>query len=208
VSDRPKLVVGLGNPGREYEGTRHNIGFAVVDVLAARAGCSFKKKWRFQAELAELPVAAAGAVRLAKPRTFMNRSGSAVVSLMHWQKLGPADVLVVVDDADLPVGHLRLRSSGSSGGHNGLGSIIEALGGDEAFPRLRVGIGRQGARGEDLKGHVLSRFSAAEQPAVTAAIERAVEALECCLDEGWAVAMNRFNRKQTSGTAEIEGEQR
>ena len=142
MSAGPKLVVGLGNPGREYDGTRHNVGFAVADGLAKKLECSFRSKARFSAAVAET-IVAGGKLTLAKPQTYMNRSGAAVVALLNWLKLTPADMLVVVDDADLPVGQLRLRGSGGSGGHNGLRSIIEALGGVEEFARLRIGIGRQ-----------------------------------------------------------------
>ena len=142
MSTKPKLVVGLGNPGRDYVGTRHNIGFAVLDRLAGKFDCSFRRKWRFSAEVAEAAAGDAGKVVLAKPQTYMNRSGNAVNALLKWSKIESAQLLVVVDDADLPLGQIRLRASGGSGGHNGLRSIIEALGGNEEFARLRVGIGR------------------------------------------------------------------
>jgi PTH1 family peptidyl-tRNA hydrolase len=143
-------VVGLGNPGKEYEGTRHNIGFAVLDRLADKFGCSFRSKWRFSAKIAEAMAGDAGKVVLAKPQTYMNRSGTAVNTLLQWLKVAPAQLLVVVDDADLPLGQIRLRVAGGSGGHNGLRSIIETLGGDEEFARLRVGIGRSAPLGADI----------------------------------------------------------
>jgi PTH1 family peptidyl-tRNA hydrolase len=190
VAARPKLVVGLGNPGKEYVGTRHNIGFDVVDRLAAKWDCSLRNRSKFAAEVGE-----AGGVTLVKPQTFMNRSGAAVARLVNWLKLTPADVLVVVDDADLPLGQLRLRPSGGSGGHNGLRSIIEALGSEE-FARLRVGIGRRAPVGVDITNHVLGRFDASEREAARAATETAVEAVECCRKEGLTAAMNRFNRRK------------
>src|SRR6185369_6265828 len=117
---------------------RHNIGFAVLDRLAGKIGCSFKEKSKFAAEVGEV-ILDGGRVTLVKPQTYMNRSGTAVAAITHWLKIAPGEVLVVVDDADLPLGQLRLRLAGGSGGHNGLKSIIEALGGSEDFCRLRVG---------------------------------------------------------------------
>jgi len=204
VSARTKLVVGLGNPGPEYVGTRHNIGFAVLDRLVAVHGGSFKRKWRFAAEVAEI-VLDENKLVLAKPQTYMNRSGLAVAGMLAWLKVAPAEMLVVVDDADLPLGQLRLRESGGSGGHNGLRSIIEALGGSEQFARLRVGIGRRGAAGEDITGHVLGRFAAAERETAEAAVAEAADAVVCCVKEGLTKAMNRFNRK-ASPKAGQEGE--
>ena len=194
MAARTTLVVGLGNPGREYDGTRHNAGFAVLDRVAAQLGGSFRRKWRLSAAVAEVLVADAK-VTLAKPGTFMNRSGQAVAALVNWTKTAPASLLVVVDDADLPVGQLRLRETGGSGGHNGLRSIIAALGGAEDFPRLRVGIGRTAPVGADIAGHVLGRFAPPEQAAADAALAAAAAAVECCLKEGLTTAMNRFNRK-------------
>jgi peptidyl-tRNA hydrolase, PTH1 family len=197
VSAKPKLVVGLGNPGRDYAGTRHNIGFAVLDRLAGKFDCSFRKKWRFSAEIAEAAAGDAGKVVLAKPQTYMNRSGSAVNALLKWSKIEPPQLLVVVDDADLPLGQIRLRASGGSGGHNGLRSIIEALGGNEEFARLRVGIGRSAPVGADITGHVLGKFAAQERALAEQAAASAVEAIECCLREGLTEAMNQFNRKKS-----------
>jgi PTH1 family peptidyl-tRNA hydrolase len=198
VSAKPKLVVGLGNPGREYDRTRHNIGFAALDRLAEKLNCSFRRKWRFSAEVAEAAEGDAGKVVLAKPRTYMNRSGSAVRALLHWLKVEPAQLLVVVDDADLPLGQIRLRASGGSGGHNGLRSIIEALGGNEEFARLRVGIGRSAPAGADITGHVLGKFAPQEREMAEQAVATAVEAMECCWRDGLAEAMNRFNRKPSA----------
>ena len=181
----------MGNPGKAYAGTRHNIGFEVVDRLAVKLGCSLRKRAKFAAEVGE-----AGEVTLVKPQTFMNRSGTAVAGLVNWKKLTPRDVLVLVDDADLPLGQLRLRKAGGSGGHNGLRSIIEALGGDEEFARLRIGIGRRESVGADITDHVLGKFAADERDAARLAIEEAVEAVDCCLKEGLTAAMNHFNRKK------------
>ena len=198
MSARPKLVVGLGNPGKEYEGTRHNIGFAVLDRLAEKFGCSFRSKWRFSAKIAEAAAGDAGKVVLAKPQTYMNRSGAAVNVLLRWLKVAPAQLLVVVDDADLPLGQIRLRVAGGSGGHNGLRSIIETLGGNEEFARLRVGIGRSAPLGADISGHVLGRFAPPERDLAEQAVAVAVEAIDCCLREGLTEAMNQFNRKKSA----------
>ena len=204
MSAKPKLVVGLGNPGKEYAATRHNIGFAVLDRLAEELNCSFRRKWRFSAEVGEGMVGAAGKVVLAKPRTYMNRSGVAVVALLNWLKLASPQLLVVVDDADLPLGQIRLRPSGGSGGHNGLRSIIEALGGNEEFARLRVGIGRPltglgtgaGPVGADITDHVLGPFAASERELAEQVVGTAVEAVECCLGAGVTETMNQFNRRK------------
>ena len=198
------MVVGLGNPGREYEGTRHNVGFGVLDRLAGKFDCSFRRKWRFSAQVAETAFNG-GKIVLVKPQTYMNRSGAAVASAMRWLKITPAKMLVIVDDADLPLGQIRLRASGGSGGHNGLRSIIEALGGAEGFPRLRIGIGRSGSAGEDITGHVLGEFAAREREPAERAIEIAVDAVACCLREGLTTAMNQFNRR-TPPEAGKEGE--
>jgi peptidyl-tRNA hydrolase, PTH1 family len=202
VSAKPKLVVGLGNPGRDYDATRHNIGFAVLDRLAEKLDCSFRNKWRFSAEIAEAAAGDVGKVVLAKPRTYMNRSGSAVNALLHWLKIEPTQLLVVVDDADLPLGQIRLRASGGSGGHNGLRSIIETLGGNGEFARLRVGIGRTAPLGTDITDHVLGKFAATEREAANQAVATALEAIECCLRDGLAEAMNQFNRKRPRHSAE------
>jgi PTH1 family peptidyl-tRNA hydrolase len=195
MSATPKLIVGLGNPGREYAGTRHNVGFAVLDELAERFGCSFRSKLRFAAKVAEWN-GVAGKIVLAKPQTYMNRSGAAVAAMVSWLKLTPSDVLMVVDDADLPVGQIRLRSSGGSGGHNGLRSIIEALGGNEDFARMRIGIGRSDAVAGDITDHVLGRFRADEKKLIEPALARASDAVVACIECGVSAAMNEFNRKE------------
>ncbi len=192
---RPGLVVGLGNPGRQYEGTRHNIGFEVLDELARRWAMAWRSRWRFGAVVADL-TRDGRRVLLAKPTTFMNRSGMAARSLLDWLKLGPNGLIVVLDDADLALGRIRLRASGGSGGHNGLASIIQSLGGSEAFARIRVGIGRSGPVGADITSHVLQRFSAVERMTADQAVTEAADALECCLTEGLTKAMNRFNKRQ------------
>lgn len=192
-----RLVVGLGNPGEQYVGTRHNVGFEVLDRLAERWGCEFRARARFAA-----CVATHRTVWLAKPQTYMNLSGRAVVPLLAWLKLSPSEMLVVVDDADLPLGRIKVLASGGSGGHNGLRSIMEALGGVEAFPRVRLGIGRQGSPGgSELSEHVLGRFSEAERPVAEAMIARGAAAVETVVTHGLARAMNEFNRRGTEGVS-------
>lgn len=184
-----KLVIGLGNPGREYAQTRHNVGFDVVDELARRIDAKFRRSWRFPAELAEGTLEGER-VWLAKPRTFMNRSGEAAGPLMRKKGVQPVDIVVVVDDVDLPAGRLRLRKAGSAGGHNGLKSMIEHLGSDQ-FPRVRVGIGRDASR--DTVEHVLGRFAPDEQPMMEETVRRAADAVAAALRDGWDRAMTEFN---------------
>jgi PTH1 family peptidyl-tRNA hydrolase len=186
-----KLIVGLGNPGREYEHTRHNVGFQVAEELAHRYRVTLKTHAKWKARAAKIAEIGDG-VLLAEPTTFMNLSGWAVREIAGFHKLAPADVLVVVDDADLPLGRLRLRTSGSAGGHNGLKSVIQELGTIE-FPRLRVGVGRQAG---ELKDHVLGRFSVDEKAQIDAAVKRAADAAELFAKEDILAAMNRFNAAQ------------
>jgi peptidyl-tRNA hydrolase, PTH1 family len=186
-----KLIVGLGNPGREYEHTRHNVGFQVAEELAHRYRVTLKDRGSWKARVAKVAEIGDG-VLLAEPTTFMNLSGWAVREIASFHKLAPSDVLIVVDDADLPLGRLRLRTSGSAGGHNGLKSIIQELGTIE-FPRLRVGVGRQAG---ELKSHVLGRFSIEERDQIEAAVKRAADAAELFARENILAAMNRFNAAQ------------
>lgn len=184
-----RLVVGLGNPGERYRRTRHNVGFMVVDLLAARASAS-QGRQQHEAWVAEARIADQDVV-LVKPLTFMNRSGVAVAPLLESCAAGLSDVLAVVDDVALDLGVLRLRERGSHGGHNGLRSLVEVLGSDE-FPRLRLGIGAaDGAT--DLASHVLADFGPDEVLVVQEMVGRAVEAIECLLREGAPSAMSRYN---------------
>jgi peptidyl-tRNA hydrolase, PTH1 family len=187
--------VGLGNPGPEYAATRHNVGFEIVDRLARRHGLPGWRRHGNRLEAAG-PVAGA-AVVLLKPLTYMNRSGEAVAARLREESFGPEELLVCYDDVALPLGKLRLRPSGSDGGHNGMRSLIARLG-SEAFPRLRVGIAPVDADGravqvDDGADFVLSNFRRSEQPIIAEAIERAADAVECALAEGLTIAMNRFN---------------
>jgi peptidyl-tRNA hydrolase, PTH1 family len=183
-----KLVVGLGNPGEEYSDTRHNLGFKVADEMARRHGVTFRSSSRWKARTTKVADIGNGLL-LAQPTTFMNLSGWAVRDIAAFHKISPADVLIVVDDADLPLGRLRIRAKGSAGGHNGLKSIIQELGTD-AFPRLRIGVGREGG---ELKSHVLGRFGADEQLRIDAAVKRAADAAELFATEDIVTVMNRFN---------------
>jgi PTH1 family peptidyl-tRNA hydrolase len=185
-----KLVVGLGNPGRKYDGTRHNVGFDVLDLLAGR----HRLEWESAPADALIAKWRAASGLLAKPLTFMNLSGYAIGDLLRFYKIDLPDLFVVVDDANLELGRLRARPSGSAGGHNGLKSIIEALGTEE-FARLRVGVGRGDAR-RDLADHVLAKFDPDERTDVAEAVGRAADAAELFVAEGIVAVMNRFNRKE------------
>ena len=185
-----KLVVGLGNPGRQYHGTRHNAGFEVLDLLAGR----HRLEWESAPADALFAKWRSASVLLAKPLTFMNLSGHAIGDLLRFYKIDLPDLFVVVDDANLELGRLRARPSGSAGGHNGLKSIIEALGNEE-FARLRVGVGRGDAR-RDLADHVLAKFDPDERIDVAEAVGRAADAAELFVTEGIVAVMNRFNRKE------------
>jgi peptidyl-tRNA hydrolase, PTH1 family len=182
-----KLIVGLGNPGAKYRGTRHNIGFAVVDELAARGHVTFDAA---PVEALMARVRGPSDVLLAKPLTFMNASGEAVGALLRYYKIDVADLLVVVDEVQLPLGTLRARVRGSAGGHNGLKSIVAHLG--EEFSRLRVGVGRGDPR-RDLADHVLTRFDADEASEVERITARASDAAEMFITSGIEAVMNGFN---------------
>jgi PTH1 family peptidyl-tRNA hydrolase len=185
-----KCIVGLGNPGREYERTRHNIGFLVLDELAARNGLSFRKSWRYPAEIAKGMIAGE-TVWLVKPQTFMNRSGAAVRPLLRRLTGGPDDLLVVFDDTALEWGRLRIRARGSAGGHNGVQSVLNVLR-DDAFGRIRVGIGAKPDM-VSLSDYVLGPFSAEEQRMLADVTGRAADAVELVCQGGIARAMNVFN---------------
>jgi peptidyl-tRNA hydrolase, PTH1 family len=184
-----RLVVGLGNPGDRYHGTRHNVGFAVVEELARRSACEFRFEPRWNAE-----VAACGGRMLMKPATFMNLSGEAAGSYARYFKLEPAEVLVVVDDSALELGDLRIRPSGGTGGHNGLESILVHFG-TETVPRLRVGIGSPPPQ-VPLDEYVLAKFLAEERESADDAIMRAADAAEHANAHGIDAAMNTFNQRK------------
>jgi len=186
-----QLVVGLGNPGSEYEATRHNVGFRVVERLAARCGIALRREKRLRGRIGVGRVAGVEAALL-EPETWMNRSGEAVAAAIEMHPLDPAsELLVVYDDLDLPFGRLRLRPGGGAGGHNGLADIGERLARSD-FPRLRFGIGRPPA-GVDPIDHVLAPWSADESAALDVRLDAACDAIELALTEGVARAMNRVN---------------
>jgi len=183
-----RLIAGLGNPGREYEQTRHNIGFLVADRLAAQFGSTWERSTKWGALIAKH-----NDIILIKPMTYMNRSGEPLHAVAHFHKIGPQQILVVLDDFALPLGRLRLRSRGSSGGHNGFESILMQFGTDE-IPRLRIGIGTAPNAGS--VDYVLSRFFEEERPLVTSTIDRAADAVKCAIDKGIVSAMNNFNKPE------------
>ena len=181
------LIVGLGNPGRQYEETRHNIGFMVLDRLAAAGGVAFRAEPKWQCHLAKLP--GCGTLLL-KPQTFMNLSGRAIQQVLAWHKWPAEDMLVIYDDASLPLGKLRFREKGSAGGHNGIKSIIAHLGTD-AFPRLKIGIGS--SEPGNMVGHVLGKFSPDERATLENTLATASEAVQFARSQGLAAAANRYH---------------
>jgi len=184
------LVAGLGNPGPKYANTRHNVGFHVADALADRAGVRVSRV-KYHALTAQAELGGQG-VLLMKPTTYMNLSGEAVGEAARFYKLPPERVLVISDDVDLPLGKLRLRKSGSAGGHNGLKSIIQHLGTDR-FPRLKVGVGGKPHPDYDMADWVLSGFHGEDAKTMDEAVERAAQAVECLLEHGMDKAMNQYN---------------
>jgi PTH1 family peptidyl-tRNA hydrolase len=193
------LIVGLGNPGEEYAKTRHNLGFQCVNELARRHSLGFDGK-RAKSRVAEGQIAGQRVV-LAKPFTYMNLIGQAVVGLCQWYKVAPAqELLVIYDDLDLPFGVLRLRERGSAGTHNGMKSLIGQLG-SQTFPRIRVGIG-QGPPGRDAAKYVLGRFTRHEESQLPDIQARVADAVEVILREGFTAAMNRFNGLETQKRAD------
>jgi len=187
-----KLIAGLGNPGDKYRGTRHNVGFEAIDEIARRRGLTFEMspaealqaRWRRDGDV----------VLLVKPLTFMNRSGEAVGSLSRYYKIPVSDLLVVTDDVNLPLGRLRIRASGTEGGHNGLKSLAAVLGTVD-YARLRIGVGRGDTR-RDLADHVLARFEPYEEGGIEAALARSADAAEMWLDRSIEDVMNVFNRSE------------
>lgn len=189
--DKLQLIVGLGNPGARYVRTRHNIGFLVAERLAVHWKAEWKLERKFNAVAARATKVGDGGVLLCKPQTFMNASGEAVGAIAAYYQIPASRCLVLVDDADLPVGEVRLRPKGSSGGHHGLESVEEHLG-TRDFPRLRVGIGRQDGKRE-IAGHVLGSFFKDEAELLELVLARAASQAECWAREGLQKAMNQFN---------------
>lgn len=191
-----KIVVGLGNPGKRYEATPHNVGYAAVDVLAGRLDCPLRRSFRFAARIGKAHGAGEEIVLL-KPETYMNNSGAAVARVVRYFRADLEDLIVVLDDADLELGRLRIRTRGSSGGHRGLASVIGHVHSD-AFARIRIGIGRS-ERAGDLVDHVLSPFSAADRVVAKAAVDRAADAVMRAIEQGNEAAMNVFNASVEKG---------
>ncbi|HTD85940.1 MAG TPA: aminoacyl-tRNA hydrolase [Candidatus Binatia bacterium] len=187
------LIVGLGNPGREYTNTRHNIGFMAVERLAQHWRASWKAEKKFQSRMARVEQDARRCL-LCEPQTYMNLSGEAVGAVMNFYRLTPDRLLVVVDDADLPFGEIRMRADGSSGGHHGLESI-EAHLGTRQYPRLRIGIGREANAPREITGYVLGAFRRADAELLDKVLARAQDQIECWLEKGIAKAMSRYNGK-------------
>lgn len=184
------MVVGLGNPGDNYRNTRHNIGFEIVEHLAEKWNISFSHELRFLSS-----IASSSGILLVKPQTYMNRSGETVNRLKQYFKLSPASFLVVYDEVALNPGILRIRKTGSAGGHNGMKSLIQHLG-TEKFPRMRVGIGEKPSK-MDLSHYVLGKFSKSERDILDPVIPKAGEAIETILKIGIDQAMNIYNKKET-----------
>ncbi|MCP9849645.1 aminoacyl-tRNA hydrolase [Cyanobium sp. Morenito 9A2] len=203
-----QLLVGLGNPGSDYEATRHNVGFMALERLAAQAGVRFRTQAKLHGQLADLPQGSAR-LRLLMPQTYMNESGRSIRAALDWFHLRPSQVLLIVDDMDLPLGRLRLRASGGAGGHNGLRSAIAHLG-TQDFPRLRIGIGAPALNPEERRArtvsHVLGRFTAAEQPLVGAVLEEVLVGLTLMQRLGLERAATRLNSYQGAASGNLRQE--
>lgn len=187
-----KIIVGLGNPGNEYAKTRHNVGFMLVDALAEHLNINLWKD-KFNAQIAEGRIGTEK-ILLVKPQTYMNNSGEAVGPLMRWYKVTPEDIIVAHDDMDIPAGTIRIRKKGSSGGHNGIKSLIAHLG-SENFPRVRLGVGRP-LPGWSVVNHVLALFPQEDKTAVDEAIKYLIPAVECIVNDSVDMAMNKYNPKK------------
>ncbi|MFZ9848975.1 MAG: aminoacyl-tRNA hydrolase [Vulcanococcus sp.] len=201
-----QLLVGLGNPGDKYAGTRHNVGFMALERLAAQAHTAFRNQAKLHGLLAEVGQGQRR-LRLLMPQTFMNDSGRAIRAALDWYGLQPAQMLLLVDDMDLPLGRLRLRVSGGAGGHNGLRSTIAHLGGQD-FPRLRIGIGAPASNPVERKqrtvGHVLGRFSPAEQPVLEQVLDEVLAGIDLIQRLGFERAGNRLNGFVAPAAAKLE----
>ena len=184
------LVVGLGNPGREYEKTRHNAGFRAVDILAEQLGCKIDRL-KFQGLYAQTTYNGSK-LFLLKPQTYMNLSGRSVLQLSAYFNIPPQRIIVMFDDISLEPGRLRIRADGSAGGHNGIKSIIAEVG-SQAFPRVKIGVGAKAHPNQDLADHVLSTFSSLEEKALAFSLKNAADAALAIIDKGVPEAANRFN---------------
>ena len=192
IQGKMKVIVGLGNPGREYAATKHNVGFMFIDALAEKLSVTDWKE-KFTAQIGEGRIGSEK-VLLVKPQTYMNNSGEAVGPLMSFYKLPVEDCIVVHDDMDIPAGTIRIRKKGSAGGHNGIKSILAHIG-DEHFARVRIGIGRP-LQGWTVVNHVLAPFSEEDVPKINEAIKYLLPAVECIVNDDVDMAMNKFNPKK------------
>lgn len=185
-------LIGLGNPGRAYEGTRHNMGFLVVEEIASRQEAAWRRSWRFPVRTCKIRLDSGQEAGLVESRSFMNRSGDAVAPFLRKKGVDAQDAVLIYDDVDLPLGRVRIRTGGGAGGHRGVRSVLDRMGTPEVA-RIRVGVGR--ARGDrEMVEHVLSRFGPDERAAADTAVARAADAAWCLLNEGVETAMNRYNR--------------
>ncbi len=187
-----KIIAGLGNPGREYENTKHNVGFMTLDILADKLGIEIRKL-RFKALIGEGRIGTEKVI-LVKPQTYMNLSGESLREIVSFYKIEMEDLIVIYDDIDIPVGTLRIRSRGSAGTHNGMRSVVYQLQ-DDGFPRIRVGIGGEKG-GRDLVHYVISGFTGDDRDKMREAILKAADAAECIVTDGISTAMNRYNTKK------------
>lgn len=187
------LIVGLGNPGKDYERTRHNAGFRAIDLIASKLGCKINKA-KFQGLYGQANYAGAKLVLL-KPQTYMNLSGRSVLQVSAYFHIPPQRIIVLFDDISLEPGRLRIRADGSAGGHNGIKSIISEVGSQD-FPRVKIGVGAKAHPEQDLADWVLSTFSASEEKALASALDRAADAALCIIERGVPEAANRYNGSQ------------
>jgi PTH1 family peptidyl-tRNA hydrolase len=189
------LVAGLGNPGREYDGTRHNLGFHVIDALAAKLGLPWHKQRAHEAETARWERAPGQSLLLVKPQTFMNESGAALQRLGSFHKIPPAAMVVLYDDLNIALGLVKISITGSAGGHNGVASLLQHLG--DGFVRFRLGVGPKEPPQMDLKDFVLGQFTSEQQALVAHSLKNYLSGLQLLLDRGVAAAMNQLNRRET-----------
>ncbi|MGH8017662.1 MAG: aminoacyl-tRNA hydrolase [Opitutaceae bacterium] len=190
-----RLIVGLGNPGRDYAETRHNAGFVALDALASKARASWAGRREFESEVARFEQGGE-TIHLLKPQTFMNESGAAVAAFVRYHRLEPSEVVVVFDEIQLPLGRVKLSSSGSAGGHNGLASVLSHLDGD--FVRFRIGVGPRHPPAIDLKDYVLGKFTPEQKTSLFQKIPEILEGFDLLLRQGVEPAMNRVNRRPSN----------
>ena len=197
---QPQLIVGLGNPGSKYENTRHNVGFLVIDRLAKLWQINLSETKKFQGFFGE-GMSPVGKIRLLKPTTYMNNSGQSIRAVVDWYKIPPEVVLVIYDEMDLPLGRLRIRLSGSAGGHNGMKSAIAHLG-TQQFPRVRIGIGSAKSNEKDAVSHVLGSFAPSEKGAIDEVLDLTVNAIELSLKQGVEKVMSLYNNRNVEPKSE------